>query len=418
MNLATLVSLAAARQASDLHLEIGLPPTIRRQGELVSLGEPLGREDLEAMLREVVDPGSWDDYLQRRSHDISRVIAGVRCRINALHSRRGPGLAVRLLPGVIPTLEGLNLHPDLIELAVQRHGLILVSGATGSGKSSTLAALLQEINLNQRRHIVTIEEPIEYRLRPQKAFIRQREVGRDTPSFAQALMDALRQDPDVLMVGELREPEVMRLTLGAAETGHLVLATVHSATAAEALQRLVNAFPAEIQRGIAGQLADCLLAVVCQRLIYRQDLDLRVPECEILRATSASRAMIRQQEFSKLTSVLETGGGDGMFTWDRYRTWLDARRTWSRTDATREAPEEDPVDDAPRPPIRRAVGGRGAPKAAGIAGHHVGPEGPPTVGTFGAKATPATGGAEKKTVFEIDDGVDLQSLVKDLVQED
>ena len=412
MTLAALVSLAATRQASDLHLEVGLPPTIRRQGELVSLGAPLTHDELEAMLREVVGPNSWDDYLHRRSHDISRVIAGVRCRVNALHSRRGPGLAVRLLPGVTPTLEGLNLHPDLVELAVQRHGLILVSGPTGSGKSSTLAALLQEINQHQRRHIVTVEEPIEYRLRPAKAFIRQREVGRDTPSFEQALVDALRQDPDVLMVGELREPEVMRLTLNAAETGHLVLATVHSATAAEALQRLVNAFPAEVQRGIAGQLADCLLAVVCQRLIYRKDLDLRIPECEILRATSASRSVIRQLEFSKLTSVLETGGGDGMFTWSRYRAWLDARRSWSRAVTKQTTPEEDAAEDAPRPAIQRPVGPKAsAPKLRAEATST-------KRRSFGAEAPPTAPPDEKATVFEIDAGADLQDLVKDLVDDD
>ena len=409
MTLASLVALAASRQASDLHLEVGLPPTIRRQGELVSVGDPLTRDDLEAMLRGVVDSLAWDDYLHRRSHDISRVIAGVRCRINALHSRRGPGLAVRLLPGSTPTLEGLNLHQDLAGLAVQRHGLVLVSGPTGSGKSSTLAALLQEINLHQRRHVVTIEEPIEYRLRPVKAFIRQREVGRDTPSFEQALMDALRQDPDVLMVGELREPEVMRLTLNAAETGHLVLATVHSATAAEALQRLVNAFPAEVQRGIAGQLADCLLAVVCQRLIYRPDLDLRVPECEVLRATAASRSVIRQREFSKLTSVLETGGGDGMFTWERYRTWLDGRRSWSRAVTQQDAPEDDPVDDAPSRPLPRPVTSPSKPtRERPVIGPNRGVDAPPTSSL-----------TEKETVFEIEPlGTDLESMVKDLVEDE
>src|SRR5262249_39203600 len=159
-------------------------------------------------------------------------------------------------------VERLNLHPDLRKLVTHTHGLILVSGPTGSGKSSTLAALIQEINLNEARHIVTIEAPIEYTFRPRRAYIRQREVGRDTPSFEQALLDALREDPDVLMVGEMREPETMRLTLNASETGHLVLATVHSATCAEALQRVVAAFPAEIQSGVAAMLADCLLAVI------------------------------------------------------------------------------------------------------------------------------------------------------------
>jgi len=405
MNLAALVSLAASRQASDLHLEVGMPPVIRRRGALVSVGDPVSREDMDHMIREVVEPSAREEFLRRRSLDASRVIAGVRCRINALHSRRGPGLAVRLLPGATPALADLNLHPDLGALAVQPHGLVLVGGATGSGKSSTLAALLQEINLHQRRHVVTVEEPIEYRLRPAKAFIRQREVGRDTPSFEQALLDALRQDPDVIMVGELREPEVMRLTLSAAETGHLVLATLHSSTAAEALQRLVGAFPAEIQRGVAAQVADCLLAVICQRLVYRDDLDLQVPECEILLATSASRSVIRQQDFSKLTSVLETGGGDGMYTRERYRAWLDARRSWSRGVATLRATEEDQDEPAPaaRPAALREPRG----------------EAPPVGKTPGADRDPAPStkrGEDEDTVFEIDpSGVDLESAVRDLV---
>src|SRR6202022_264810 len=170
-----------------------------------------------------------------------------------------------LLSSVQPTLRSLNLHPELERLVRPTHGLVLVSGPTGSGKSSTLAALIQEINVREARHVITLESPIEYELVPRRAFIRQREVGRDTPSFERGLLDALREDPDVLMVGEMRDPETMRLTLNAAETGHLVLATVHSATVAEALQRVVNAFPAEVQNAIAAQLADCLLGVVAQR---------------------------------------------------------------------------------------------------------------------------------------------------------
>src|SRR5207253_230283 len=174
------------------------------------------------------------------------------------------------------TVEKLNLHPDLRKLVARDNGLILVSGPTGCGKSSTLAALIQEINLSEARHIVTIESPIEYSFRPRRAYIRQREVGRDTPSFEQALLDALREDPDVLMVGEMRDPETMRLTLNASETGHLVLATVHSSTCAEALQRVVSAFPAEIQSSVSSQLADCLVAVISQRLRFRADLNIRV----------------------------------------------------------------------------------------------------------------------------------------------
>ena len=188
---------------------------------------------------------------------------------------------------------------------------MLISGPTGSGKSTTLAALMQTINLTDARHIVTIESPIEFTFRPRRAFIRQREVGRDTPSFEQALLDSLREDPDVLMVGEMREPETMRLTLSAAETGHLVLATVHSANCAEALQRVVSAFPAEIQNNIAAQLADCLIAVVSQRLQFRPNLNLCVPECEVLKATMPIKNFIRNRDFFKIISSLETGAADG-----------------------------------------------------------------------------------------------------------
>jgi twitching motility protein PilT len=205
----------------------------------------------------------------------------------------------------------------------------LVSGPTGSGKSSTLAALIQEINLTEARHIVTIESPIEYTFRPSRAYIRQREVGRDTPSFEQALLDALREDPDVLMVGEMREPETMRLTLNASETGHLVLATVHSSTCAEALQRVVSAFPAEIQANVAAQLADCLVGVISQRLRFRPDLQIRVPECEILIPTHSIKAFVRNRDFFKIMSVLETGADHGMWTYDRYRTWLERKTSWS-----------------------------------------------------------------------------------------
>jgi twitching motility protein PilT len=324
-----LVDIARRRGASDLHLEPGLPAALRIQGELVLVGEPLSAGLILAMVREAVGDG-WEEFRRRGSHDSARVLGDVRCRINALHSMRGAGLAVRLLASVIPTLQTLNLHPDLARLVRHAHGLILVSGPTGCGKSSTLAALLEEINRSQTVHLVTVESPIEYEIPPKRAFIRQREVERDTPSFEQALLDSLREDPDVLMVGELRDPATMRLTLNTAETGHLVLATLHSATCAEALQRLVSAFPAEIQGSVASQLADCLRGVVCQRLTFREAEDLRVPECEILVCTSGARGAIRAQEFYKLASILELGGGDGMWTFERYRSWLDRRTEWVR----------------------------------------------------------------------------------------
>src|SRR5262245_53950755 len=250
MNLETLIGLAKDHGASDLHLEAGLPAALRVRGALRTVGEPIAAKDLIEAARQIIGPEQWQYFLERRSFDLSRTIHGVRCRINILQTARGIGFAVRLLASAQITIERLNLHPDLRKLINHAHGLVLVSGPTGSGKSSTMAALIQEINLAESRHIVTVESPIEYFFRPRRAFIRQREVGRDTPSFEQALLDALREDPDVLMVGEMREPETMRLTLNAAETGHLVLATVHSSSCAEALQRVVSSFPSEIQGAV------------------------------------------------------------------------------------------------------------------------------------------------------------------------
>jgi twitching motility protein PilT len=248
----------------------------------------------------------------------------------------------------------LNLHPSLRELVQPQHGLILVSGPTGSGKSSTLAAMIQELNLAEPRHVLTLESPIEYVFRPKHAFVRQREVGRDTPSFEQGLLDALREDPDVLMVGEMRDPETMRLTLSAAETGHLVLATVHSSSCVEALQRVIGAFPSDVQNSIAAQVADCLVGVVCQRLRFRSDLEITLPELEILRPTNPVKAHIRGRDFFKISSVMETGAEAGMWTFNRYLAWMAKKSDWHVAGLASVPPE--PAVEDPRlvklPPLR------------------------------------------------------------------
>jgi twitching motility protein PilT len=354
MDLESLIDLAAGNGASDLHLESGLSPALRVRGALRVAGDAIPGKALAEMARSLIGEEQWPAFLERRSFDLSKTIRGVRCRINILNTSRGVGFAIRLLATFQATVEKLNLHPDLKKFVKNTHGLILVSGPTGCGKSSTLAALIQEINLTETRHIVTVESPIEYSFRPRRAFIRQREVGRDTPSFEQALLDALREDPDVLMVGEMREPETMRLTLNASETGHLVLATVHSSTCAEALQRVASAFPAEIQSSVCSQLADCLVAVISQRLHFRQDLNIRVPECEILVATHAVKNFIRNRDFFKIVSALETGADHGMWSFQRYMKWLETRSNWFIPGQSSEPPDSEPAEGtmiAPLPPV-------------------------------------------------------------------
>ncbi len=357
MNLRALIALAKSEGASDLHLEPGLSAALRIRGNLRLAGEPLRADDLLDAAREMIGSEEWPNFLARRSFDASRTLEGVRCRVNILHSSRGVGFAIRLLHGFQLSIEALNLHPALKQLVNHHHGLLLISGPTGSGKSTTLAALIQTVNLAEARHIVTIENPIEYTFRPKNAFIRQREVGRDTPSFEQALLDSLREDPDVLMVGEMREPETMRLTLNAAETGHLVLATVHSSNCAEALQRIVNAFPAEMQANVAAQLADCIIGVVAQRLQFHPKANMLVPECEVLIANHPIRNFIRNRDFFKIQNTLETGLEQGMFTYARYRAWLDKQTRFNTLQAESE-PESEAESRAahlPRPLVAPAA---------------------------------------------------------------
>lgn len=325
MDLASLVTRAAAEGASDLHLQSGRPAALRVAGILRTVGEPLPAAEVDAMVATLLGQEGVAAFRERGSADLALDLAGCRCRVNVLTTARGSGLALRLLSNDLVTLDTLNLHPDLKDLAGQPHGLVLVTGPTGCGKSSTLAALVQEVNLSRTAHIVTLEHPIEYDLLPIRAYIRQREVGRDTPSFAQGLLDATREDIDVLMVGEMRDRETMRLVLDAAETGHLVLATLHSSTPAEALQRIVSAFPAPEQPSVCAQLADVIQGVVTQRLAWREGPGLRVPECEILRGSLAVKSVLRKGELFRLQTAIETGGRDGNWTLPRYRAWLDAR---------------------------------------------------------------------------------------------
>src|SRR5450631_2854169 len=314
--------------ASDLHIEADTVPVARVRGQLSSVGATVAGTALVQAARELLGGDGWAQFLGRGSADLSRTIAGVRCRINIFQTLRGVALAVRLLSSFQNNLRACNLHPDLKKLTETTTGLIVVSGPTGSGKSTTLAALVEEINSSSSRNIIAIESPIEYLFTNRRSFIRQREVPTHSPSFEQALVDALRENPDVLVIGEMRTPEVMRLTLSAAETGHLVIATMHSATCAEALTRICMSFPAEIQGSIRAQLADCFVGFVCQRLDFLSEFRLRVPVCEILLPSAAAKGTIRGGQFSQIANVLQTGGEAGMWNFDRYQRWVAQKQDW------------------------------------------------------------------------------------------
>ena len=316
--------------ASDLHLETGTPLVVRVRGDLQTVGGVVSGDTLVQAAEGFLGTLGWAQFKERGSADISVAIGGVRCRVNFFQTVRGVGIAVRLLAPSIKDLHGCNLHPDFRKLIEPTTGLVIISGPTGSGKSTTLAALIEEINATRARNIITLESPLEYIYTNRRSFIRQREIPTHSPSFEQGIIDALRENPDVLVVSEMRTPEVMRLTLNAAETGHLVLATMHSANCAEALSRLCMSFPSDIQGSVRAQLADCLVGLSCQRLDFLGAHRLRVPRCEVLLPSSGAKGTIRAGNFSQIANVLQSGGDEGMWTFDRYQRWMEQISDWVR----------------------------------------------------------------------------------------
>jgi twitching motility protein PilT len=342
---------AADLGASDLHAEADGPLIVRVRGKLQPLGETCSSADLRRTVEELLGADGWANLARRGSADVSLEVAGTRCRINLFRTVRGVALAVRLLAPSIRDLGSCNLHPDLRRLTEPTSGLVVISGPTGSGKSTTLAALIEEINATQARNVITLESPLEYLHTNRRSFIRQREIPTHSPSFEQAITDALRENPDVMVVSEMRTPQVMRLTLNAAETGHLVLATMHSATCAEALTRICMSFSAEIQGSIRAQLADCLVGVLCQRLEFLSSRRLLVPRCELLLGSTSAKGTIRAGAFSHLANVIQSGGEEGMWSFDRYGRWIEQRTDWvlAHTPAALEdgrsaAPTEEAMD--------------------------------------------------------------------------
>lgn len=346
--------------ASDLHVEAGAPLLVRVRGELRTGGTPLDPAVVMQSARDLLGPQGWEQFLERGSADVSRNLSGVRCRVNVYQTIRGVALAVRLLSSFQNSLRACNLHPDLAQLVVPTTGLVVLSGPTGSGKSTTLSALVEEINRTAAKHILSIESPIEYLFTNRRSLIRQREVPTHTPSFEQALTDALRENPDVLVVGEMRTPEVMRLTLNAAETGHLVIATMHSANCAEALARFCMSFSAELQPAVRAQVADTLVGMVCQRLEFQPEYGIRVPVCELLLGTAPAKGTIRAGQFSQIPSVLQTGGEAGMWNFERYQRWVAGKSDWALPSSTEPLPADPQPASIPpaaaRAPRAKAAG--------------------------------------------------------------
>ncbi|CAM4422812.1 type IV pilus twitching motility protein PilT [Paenibacillus tarimensis] len=304
--------------ASDLHLAAGSPPVMRRHGQLQRIGQqPLTAEAISGIARGLLEGKQWERFWELGEMDFAWKLEGIsRYRVIAYLQRGQVSLAIRTIPLDIPTLSSLGLPPVVETLAGKPHGLVLVTGPTGSGKSSTLAAMIDHINGTQKKHIVTLEDPVEFVHPNRLSLIQQREVGQDTGSFASGLRAALRQDPDVILVGEMRDPETIGAAVTAAETGHLVLATLHTTDAPQTIDRIIDAFPAEQQAQVRGQLAAVLAGVISQRLLPRPDGSGRCCAVEIMINTPAVANLIRTEKNHQIRNVLQTGRAQGMITLD------------------------------------------------------------------------------------------------------
>ena len=322
MSMQELLKAAVRLGASDLHLSTGLVPMVRFHGEIASLegwtDGPVPAEMATALIRSILDERQRGELDRHAEYDFSAEVEGVgRFRGNAYRQHRGPGVSLRLIPTQLRTLEELGAPPALANLMKGRHGLVLITGPTGSGKSTTAAALIDLVNHTRAGHIVTIEDPIEFVHTPQKCLVTQREVGLDTGSFPDALRAALREDPDVIFIGEMRDLATISLAVTAAETGHLVVATLHTAGAARSVDRIVNVFPAAEQQFVRTLVAGCLLGVASQALLKRKDKPGRIAAFEMMIATTGVRNMVRQGKIHQLPSAIQTGMNEGMCTFRR-----------------------------------------------------------------------------------------------------
>jgi twitching motility protein PilT len=320
LDITELLVLAKQKGASDLHLTVGVPPKLRVNGELVDVeGWPaLSREDVHGMLYDILTDAQKARFEEHLDLDFSVELHHLgRFRVNVFFQRLGEGAVFRLIPSRIKSIQELGLPPVLEELALRDRGLIVVTGPTGSGKSTTLAAMVDLINQRRTAHIITLEDPIEFVHAHKRSIVNQREIGPHARSFAAALRAALREDPDVILVGEMRDLETISLALTAAETGHLVLSTLHTSGAAQTINRIIDVFPSHQQEQVRVQLAESLVGVVAQLLLPTADGSGRVPAVEVMVATPAIRNLIRENKVHQIPSAIQTGLKDGMQSLDQ-----------------------------------------------------------------------------------------------------
>jgi len=342
MDITELLAFSAKQGASDLHLSAGLPPMIRVDGDVRRINLPaLDHKQVHALIYDIMNDKQRKDYEEFLETDFSFEVPGVaRFRVNAFNQNRGAGAVFRTIPSKVLSMEDLGMGEIFKKISDVPRGLVLVTGPTGSGKSTTLAAMLDYINSNKYHHILTVEDPIEFVHESKKCLINQREVHRDTLGFSEALRSALREDPDIILVGEMRDLETIRLALTAAETGHLVFGTLHTTSAAKTIDRVVDVFPAEEKSMVRSMLSESLQSVISQTLLKKIGGG-RVAAHEIMIGTPAIRNLIREDKVAQMYSSIQTGGSLGMQTLDMCLKNLLAQGVISRDSAREKAKSPD-----------------------------------------------------------------------------
>jgi twitching motility protein PilT len=338
MDITELLAFSAKQGASDLHLSAGLPPMIRVDGDVRRINLPaMEHKEVHSLIYEIMNDKQRKDFEEFLETDFSFEVPGVaRFRVNAFNQNRGAGAVFRTIPSKVLTMEELGMGQVFRDIAATPRGIVLVTGPTGSGKSTTLAAMMDYINDNKYEHILTIEDPIEFVHESKKCLVNQREVHRDTHGFAEALRSALREDPDIILVGEMRDLETIRLALTAAETGHLVFGTLHTTSAAKTIDRVVDVFPANEKAMVRSMLSESLQAVISQTLLKKNGGG-RVAAHEIMRGTPAIRNLIREDKVAQMYSAIQTGASVGMQTMDQCLADLVERKIISREHAREKA---------------------------------------------------------------------------------